>query len=140
MATHSTVARRIPQTEESVGPHRVGHDLAAKRTFMAVLGLVAVWLFSGCSKQGLLSGCSVRASRHSGFSRCRARALERAGFSSCSSHALDHRFSGCGSLAWLLHSMWDLTRPGIEPISFALTGRFFTTELPGKPPSLFKSI
>ena len=68
MATHSTVARRIPQTEESVGPHRVGHDLAAKRTFMAVLGLVAVWLFSGCSKQGLLSGCSVRASRHSGFS------------------------------------------------------------------------
>ena len=29
--------------------------------------------------------------------------------------------------------MWDLLRPGIEPISPALTGGFFTTEPPGKP-------
>ena len=29
--------------------------------------------------------------------------------------------------------MWDLLRPGIEPVSLALAGRFFITELPGKP-------
>ena len=31
--------------------------------------------------------------------------------------------------------MWDLPASGIEPMSPALTGRFFTTELPGKPPN-----
>ena len=29
--------------------------------------------------------------------------------------------------------MWDLPGPGIEPMSPALTGGFFTTEPPGKP-------
>ena len=29
--------------------------------------------------------------------------------------------------------MWDLPRPGIEPVSPALTDEFFTTEPPGKP-------
>ena len=29
--------------------------------------------------------------------------------------------------------MWDLARSGIEPLSPALEGRFFTPELPGKP-------
>ena len=29
--------------------------------------------------------------------------------------------------------MWDLPEPGIEPMSPALAGRFFTTESPGKP-------
>ena len=28
--------------------------------------------------------------------------------------------------------MWDLLGPGIEPMSPALAGGFFTTELPGK--------
>ena len=30
--------------------------------------------------------------------------------------------------------MWDLPTPGIEPVSSALVGGFFSTELPGKPP------
>ena len=30
--------------------------------------------------------------------------------------------------------MWDLPGPGIEPVSPALAGRFFTTEPRGKPP------
>ena len=30
-------------------------------------------------------------------------------------------------------SLGDLSHPGIEPTSLALTGRFFTTEPPGKP-------
>ena len=29
---------------------------------------------------------------------------------------------------------WDLPRPGIEPMSLALAGRFFTTVSPGKLP------
>ena len=35
--------------------------------------------------------------------------------------------STCGAQAWLLHSMWDLLDPEIEPMSPALAGRFFTT-------------
>ena len=31
------------------------------------------------------------------------------------------------------HSMWDLSGPGIEPVSPASAGRFSTTGLPGKP-------
>ena len=30
--------------------------------------------------------------------------------------------------------MWDLPRPGLEPASPALAGRFSTTAPPGKPP------
>ena len=30
--------------------------------------------------------------------------------------------------------MWDLPRPGVEPMSPTLVGGFFTTEPPGKPP------
>ena len=29
--------------------------------------------------------------------------------------------------------MWDLPGPGVEPVSPALTGKFLTTGLPGKP-------
>ena len=29
--------------------------------------------------------------------------------------------------------MWDLPRPGLEPVSLALAGRFLTTAPPGKP-------
>ena len=43
------------------------------------------------------------------------------------------RLSSCGSRAQLLHDMWDLPRPGLEPVSPALAGRFSTTAPPGKP-------
>ena len=59
------------------------------------------------------------------------------GLSSCGLPALERRLSSCGSRAQLLHSMWDLPRPGIEPVSPALAGRFLTTAPPGKPCSLF---
>ena len=32
--------------------------------------------------------------------------------------------------------MWDLPRPGLEPVSPALAGRFSTTAPPGKPPEI----
>ena len=42
-------------------------------------------------------------------------------------------FSSCGSRASLLRCTCDLPRPGTEPVSPALPGRFFATETPGKP-------
>ena len=43
------------------------------------------------------------------------------------------RLSSCGSRAQLLRSMWDPPRPGLEPASPALAGRFPTTAPLGKP-------
>ena len=53
-------------------------------------------------------------------SHCRAQALAYIGFSSC------------GTWAQLPHGMWNLPRPGIEPVSLALGGGFLTTKPPGK--------
>ena len=53
---------------------------------------------------------------------------------SCWEHRLQtRRLSSCGSWAQLLHGMWDLPGPGLEPASPALAGRFSTTVPPGKP-------
>ena len=46
------------------------------------------------------------------------------------------RLSSCGSRAQSLRGMWDLPRPGLEPVSPALAGGFSTTAPPGKPPRL----
>ena len=86
--------------------------------------------------------CGARASHCSGFSFCGAWALGTQasvvvarGLSSCGSWALQHWLSSCGTWAYLLNSMWDLPRPGVEPVSPALAGGFLTTVPPGK--SLF---
>ena len=47
------------------------------------------------------------------------------------------RVSNCGSRAQLLRGMWDLPRPGLEPVSPALAGRFSTTAPPRKPAADF---
>ena len=47
------------------------------------------------------------------------------------------RLSSCGSRAQLLRGMWDLPRPGPEPVSPALAGGFSTTAPPGKPSCWF---
>ena len=44
------------------------------------------------------------------------------------------RLSNCGSRAELLRGMWDLPRPGLEPMSPAPAGRLSTTAPPGNPP------
>ena len=43
------------------------------------------------------------------------------------------RLSSCGSWALLLCGMWNLPRPGLEPMFPALAGRLSTTAPPGKP-------
>ena len=55
------------------------------------------------------------------------------GFSSCGLWALERRLSSCGTRAYLLHGMWDLPGPEIEPVSPALAGRFLSPVPPEKP-------
>ena len=61
----------------------------------------------------------------------------RVGFSSCGTRALERRLSSCGTRGLLLHGMWDLPGPGLEPVSPALAGGFLTTVPPGKPLALY---
>ena len=49
------------------------------------------------------------------------------------SRALAPRLGGCAAWAWSLCGIWGLLGSGIEPVSPALAGGFFTTEPPGKP-------
>ena len=55
------------------------------------------------------------------------------GLSCCGSQAPDHRLSGCGTRASLLHGMWDLPGSGTEPVAPALADSLFASEPPGKP-------
>ena len=88
---------------------------------MAVLGLrFCARAFSSCGKRGPLF-IAVRGS------------LTIAG-SLVAEHRLQMRkLSNCGSQAQPLRGMWDLPRPGLEPVFPALAGRFSTTAPPGKP-------
>ena len=90
---------------------------------MAVLGLrFCARAFSSCGKQGPL------------FIAVRGPLIIAA--SLVAEHRLQtRRLSSCGSRAQLLHGMWDLPGPGLEPVSPALAGRFSTTAPPGKPPT-----
>ena len=90
--------------------------------FMAVLGLrFCARAFSSCGKRGPL------------FIVVRGPLTITA--SLVAEHRLQtRRLSNCGSRAQLLHGMWDLPRPGLEPVSPVLAGRFSTTAPPGKPP------
>ena len=88
--------------------------------FFAALGLhCCAWAFSSCSERCYSSLRCV------GFSLwwlllLQSRGSRRAGFRSC------------GPRAQLLRSMWDLPRPGLEPVSPTLAGGFLTTAPPGK--------
>ena len=88
---------------------------------MAVLGLhFCARAFSSCGKRGPLF------------------ITVRGPVTIVASLAVEHRLQkrrlgNCGTRAQLLRGMWDLPRPGLEPVSPALTGRFSTTAPPGKP-------
>ena len=73
--------------------------------------------------------------RCAGLSLSRPFLLRSTGSRRAGSVVVAHGLSSCGSRAQLLHGMWDLPRPGLEPVSPALAGRFSTTATPGKPPS-----
>ena len=109
--------------------------------FLAVLGLWSCWDSSLAMESGdcylVVAGCIFTAvssllAEH-GLQGTLASVVTAPGLSSCSSQALEHRLSTCGTRAQLFHGMWDLCRPGLKPVSFALHGRFFTTQSKGKP-------
>ena len=89
-------------------------------SFMAVFGLrFCVRAFSSCGKRGPLF-----IAVHGPLTIAACLVAE---------HRLQtHRLSSCGSQAQLLRGMWDLPRPGLEPVSPALEGGFSTTAPPGK--------
>ena len=93
--------------------------------FLAVLGLCCcAQVFSSCGKWGPL------------FIAVRGPLTIMA--SLVAEHRLQtRRLSNCGSRAQSLRGMWDLPRPGLEPVSPALAGRLSTTAPPGKPNSYF---
>ena len=88
---------------------------------MTVLGLrFCVKAFSSCGKRGPLF-ITVRGPLTIAASLVAEHRLQM------------RRLSSCGSRAQLLRGMWDLPRPGLEPVSPALAGRLSTTAPPGKP-------
>ena len=94
---------------------------------MAVLGLrFCVRAFSSCGERGPLliavRGPLTIAASLVAEHRLQTRRLQT------------RRLSSCGSRAQSLRGMWDPPRPGLEPVSPALAGRFSTTVPPGKPP------
>ena len=101
--------------------------------FFAALALrCCAWAFSSCRERGLLfvvvHGLLIAVASLVSEHRLQAR-----GLSSCVSWALEcRRLSSCGSRAQLLCGMWDLSGPGLEPMSPALAGGFLTTAPPGK--------
>ena len=90
-----------------------------------------IYLFFGCTGSSLL---------HMGFLQLRRTGatlavcvLLIAVASLVAEHGFQaHGLSRCGARAQLLRDMWDLPGPGIEPMSPALAGGFFTTAPPGK--------
>ena len=87
-------------------------------------------------------GCVGSSVRARAFSSCGKRGplfiAVRGPFTIAAPPVAGHRLqtrklSSCGSQAQLLRGMWDLPRPGLEPVFPALAGRFSTTAPPGKP-------
>ena len=89
-------------------------------------------LFSSCGEQALLSSwegwASLVALEH-GLQGAWASGAGTLKLNSCGSWALEHGLSSCGA-----RGMWDLPRPGIEPVSPALAAGFSTTVPPGNSP------
>ena len=94
--------------------------------FLAVLGLrFCARAFSRCSERGPLF-IAVRGPLAIAASLVAEHRLQT------------RRLSSCGSQAQLLRGIWDLPRPGLEPVSPALAGGFSTTAPPGKPLTTFR--
>ena len=78
--------------------------------FLAALGLCCcLWAFSSCGEQGLLF-VAVHRLLIVVASRCGAQAV-----GTRASVVVARGLSSCGLRAYLLHSMWDLPGPGLDP-------------------------
>ena len=104
--------------------HAAGHGVAKSWTRLSWTVLLFIYLFMAVL--GLCCGA--------GTFHCRD-------FSCCGAPSLGHVGSSrCGPWAQLLHGVWNLPGPGLEPMAPALAGRFLSMVLPGKfPLVLFSS-
>ena len=118
--------------------------------FLAVYLFVWFWLCcaliagyklsSSCDEPGFIVVGSLLIAvvpHRSGFCCCRAQTLGHTRVTSCDSQALQHRLNNCGLRAELLQGMWDLSGPGMEPVSPALLGRFLPLSHQGSPDNRF---
>ena len=120
--------------------------LACFLSLLAALGLCCcACAFSSCGEQGLLfvvvRGLLIAVASlvaEHGLLGAQISVVVALRLSSCGSRALEHRLSSCGAWASLLHGMWDLPGPGLEPVSPALAGGFLTTLPPGKSRKILK--
>ena len=103
---------------------------------LVALGLCCCGGFLSLRRAVAVLPCGAQASLVAGHSLqgIWASAAEAHVLSSCSSQALEHRLSSCGAQVQLFHSMQDLLRTGIEPMSLALAGGLLTTVPPVKSP------
>ena len=83
------------------------------------------WVFTAVQA---LSSCTER-----GYFLAAARGL----LVVVASPVVEHRLQACVLLQLLLGGMWDLSGPGLEPLSPALVGRFSTTGTQGKPLTVY---
>ena len=97
-------------------------------------------LFCSCREQSLLSTCGVWVFHCIDLSLLQAEykvqsvqasVVVARGLSSCGSRIPEHRLNSCDTWAQLLCGIWDLPGPGIEHMSPALAGRFFTMKALG---------
>ena len=106
--------------------------------FLAVWVFIAAWAFSLVVGREAHSPAEVQgfSLRWLLVSECGLQGTQAAVAAACGSVAAAPGLQSPGSVVsrvLLLHGRWDLPLPGIQPVSSALAGGFFTTEPPGKP-------
>ena len=94
------------------------HFFFKKNLFFCCTG--SSWLLHGLSLVAVSGGYSLVAV-------CKRRLVE-AFLAVCRAWPLEQGLRSRGGCTWLLRRIGDLPRPGTEPVSPALAGRFFTTE------------
>ena len=110
--------------------------------FTCALGLVCCTnASSSCREWELLSKCGARDSHCSGSLLLQSTGSKCMDFTSCGSRALDCLLSSCGSVVVVCGLSFPtaceiFSDQGLNPCP-CFGGRFFTTELPGKPSGHF---
>ena len=99
-----------------------------RRGLTAVQGLSLRAAGGGCPPAGAhrLSGWRLPSVQSSGSRVCRSPYLQHGGLGRCSRRTPEQRLGTGSTRAQLLLGLWDLPGPGVEPVSPALAGGFFT--------------
>ena len=118
--------------------HLIIHNYHSSMSFLFTFLLFYFWpcciFLAMQGEQELLSSHGTQASCCGCFSRFSVQALWPLGFSIWGCVALECvAISSSGAWDLLPHGMWNLPRPGIEPVFPALASRFLTFVPPGKP-------